>query len=498
MPTFADIKLSPQGQYFAARYNENNNYVLSVFEINGAQINHVAGFEEDETISVNWFEWTSPDRLLVSIGFTAKRQARVIVQTNETRLVSLDVTANQMMPLFRQKKFEAPVQVQDNIISFLPSDPDHVLLQYRPKNSPGPIPFKVNVRKQEKHKAILRGRPTVLSWMADHDGDIRLGAGIKGPDDAYLMVRAKGEKKWIDLSHRVNVDGISFRPIGFANEPNLLYVKSNHEGDPSGLYYFDVAADKFGTLIYKHPTVDISSTRIDDTTGELLSVNFVDDEVLTKYFVERPIAEKIDRIRRQLPDHNVQTFSVSRDGKHAALRVSSAKSPGAFLLYNGIEENLTWLPPQFPQIADESLGKTFSVEYSARDGLVIPAYITLPPQYQSLEQASNLPFVIHPHGGPGARDFLRFSFDVQFLASLGYGVLQMNFRGSTGYGQAFQDAGKNEWGQAMQDDVTDGVHWLIENEFADANRIAIAGGSYGGYVALMGAIKTPDLVSMCH
>jgi len=493
MPTFTEIEISPEGRYFAARYNSKNKYLVGVFEIVGTEVKYIYGFTEDETLSVNWFEWVSQERLLVSMGFTGKRRARGVIQTSETRLVSLDVTTNEVTTLFRPKRGESPVQIQDRIVSFLPSDPDHVLLQYPFRNEYRPTVFRVNVNKQTLHRTIEGGRRDVLSWMADQDGDVRLGSGVRGDDKAHLVVRMKGEKKWLDLSHRVNVDNLSFRPVGFADQPNLLYVTSNHEGDPSGLYYFDIAADQFGTLIYKHPTVDISSARIDNTTGELLSVNFVDDDVLTKRFLERPIEEKIGRIRERFPDHDLRTHSVSQDGNHAVFRITSVNNAGTFMLYNGTEDHVISLPPQYPQVADETLGNTFSAEYSARDGLVIPAYITLPPQYQSLEEASNLPFVIHPHGGPGSRDFLRFSFDVQFLTSLGYGVLQMNFRGSTGYGQAFQNAGKREWGQAMQDDVTDGVHWLIENGFADANRIAIVGGSYGGYVALMGAVKTPDL-----
>jgi dipeptidyl aminopeptidase/acylaminoacyl peptidase len=493
MPTFADIEISPDGHYFAARFNSKNKYVVGVFAIVGNEIKYVYGFEESETLSVNWFEWASSERLLVSTGFTGRRRARGVVQTSETRLVFLDVTTNEVTALFKPKKGERPVQIQDNIVSFLPSDPDHMLLQYPLADPSQPSVFRVNLNKPTRHSLVVGAHRGVLSWMADHDGDVRLGSGVRNDSKAHLEVRKKGEKKWLDLSHRVNVDNLSFRPLGFADQPNLLYVMSNHEGDPSGLYYFDIAADQFGSLIYKHPTVDISSVRIDGATGELLSVNFVDDDVATKRFLERPIEKEIDRNRERFPNHNLLTHTISQNGHHAVLSITSVNDAGTYMLYSEAGDRIISLPPQYPKIAAETLGNTFGAEYVARDGLTIPAYITLPAQYKSLEEASELPFVIHPHGGPGSRDFLRFSFDVQFMTSLGYGVLQMNFRGSTGYGQAFQDAGDRQWGQAMQDDVTDGVHWLIENGFADADRIAIAGGSYGGYVALMGAVKTPDL-----
>jgi dipeptidyl aminopeptidase/acylaminoacyl peptidase len=134
-----------------------------------------------------------------------------------------------------------------------------------------------------------------------------------------------------------------------------------------------------------------------------------------------------------------------------------------------------------------------AVDYQARDGLSIPAYVTLPPSIDGLEEARNLPFVVLPHGGPTARDFLEFDWLSQFLAHQGFGVLQMNFRGSAGYGETFRAAGDRQWGQAMQDDITDGTRWLFENGLADPDRTSILGASYGGYAALMGAVKTPDL-----
>jgi len=132
------------------------------------------------------------------------------------------------------------------------------------------------------------------------------------------------------------------------------------------------------------------------------------------------------------------------------------------------------------------------VSYTARDGLKIPAYLTLPAGLTP-EDTHNIPFVVLPHGGPNARDFKRFDWLTQLIVNQGYGVLQMNFRGSTGYGVAFRKAGDKQWGQAMQDDITDGTHWLVEQGMANAGKICIVGGSYGGYAALMGVVKEPDL-----
>lgn len=493
MPSFTDLAVSPGGKYFAARFNSGNRYRVSVFEITESGVRFVYGFQEEDTLSIDWFKWVSQDHLVASAAYTAFRRGRDIVRTSEKRLVSLNATTAEATALFRHKKGRFPIQIQDNVVSFLPQDPEHILVQYRKKYAGAPDVYRVDVTKMAIHQRVMRGRSGIGEWMTDASGEIRLGIGVKYQKNPYLIIREKGKLKWQDFTHRVANTGLTFRPLGFSEEPNKIYVASNHEGDPSGLYLFDIEIDEFGPLLFKHPRVDISSVRLDENTGGLLSVKFVVDDVATKRFGEQAIQQKIDKIRDQFPDQTLSTYAVASDGNHAVLRLTGERDAGNVMIYHGTTNRIISLPPQYPELADDDLGKTFTAEYVARDGLVIPAFVTLPPQYESLDAASELPFVIHPHGGPGSRDFLRFSFDVQFMASLGYGVLQMNFRGSTGYGQAFKEAGHREWGQAMQDDITDGVKWLVENKLADAGRIAIVGGSYGGYAALMGVVKTPDL-----
>lgn len=184
-----------------------------------------------------------------------------------------------------------PVQFQDDVVSFLPHDPKHILLQYS-RSDPGmPDVYKVPITKRARHKVIQRGKAGVGSWLADRDGEIRLGEGIKGLETPFLTIRLAGEKKWLDFSRRVNQKGIVFRPLAFASEPNELYVASNHEGDPTGLYLFDIEADEFSEAIFQHPTVDISSIYVDYDTGKLDHINFVEDSVKTKYFSRKPIED---------------------------------------------------------------------------------------------------------------------------------------------------------------------------------------------------------------
>ena len=493
LPRFDDLEISPGGTYLAARVIQDNRYTLNVFDLSGDGLRHVCGFKQPDTESVAWFRWANPERLLISLWFSSERGPVVFVRTGESRLFSMAAATCELTPLFFTKRGSMPVQFQDEVVSFLPEDPDHILLQYSKSDPNRPRVYKANVVKTGGHVEVMRGRHGVTTWLADAEGDVRLGGGLYRGRERYLIMRLKGEKEWRPFHHRVSEGAPGFLPVGFAAEPDQLYVLSNHEGDPNGLYLFDIARDEFGPLIFRHESVDIDAVGIEERTAELRCVSFVDDEADAHWFSTIPIQEKIGLLRDRIPGQSLTLTSVSDDGEHAVLWLSGERGPGRFVLYNSIANRAKRLMPQYTGLEDADLGLTMVTEYAARDGLRIPAFVTLPPGMDSLEEAKAMPFVIYPHGGPAARDFLRFRFDVQFLASRGYGVLQMNFRGSAGYGREFEEAGHKQWGQAMQDDITDGAKWLVEKGYADPDRLAIMGGSYGGYAALMGAVKTPEL-----
>jgi dipeptidyl aminopeptidase/acylaminoacyl peptidase len=174
------------------------------------------------------------------------------------------------------------------------------------------------------------------------------------------------------------------------------------------------------------------------------------------------------------------------------IRTYSDRSLGAYYIYDKNTDKLDKIVEVSPWIDENEMAKVYPISYQSRDGLTIAGYLTLPKGY-TMETAKNLPVVVNPHGGPWARDGWGFNPEVQFLANRGYAVLQMNFRGSTGYGKKFWEASFKKWGLEMQDDITDGTLWLIEKGIADPDRIAIYGGSYGGYATLMGLVKEPEL-----
>lgn len=491
LPTYTDLAISPGGKYLAARVNDDNRYVVRIFAIGASQIERIYSIRETEKTSVGWFRWVTDEHLLASTYSSAGWRSRM--PTGETRLITIDVPQRKMISLFHPQRNKRSVQIQDRIVSYLPQEPENILVQYSISNPIKPKVHKINVTKYAGHRRVEYGRHGVQWWMADNEGNVRLGYGLANESVPVMKVRPAGKRRWNDISHRLNAGRNTFTPLAFSSNPNQIYVLSNHESDTDALYLFDIAQDKFVEQLYRHPNVDISSIGIDRLTGELQRIHFVEDSLSTIYVAMRPMDEAVERLRVEYPAFSISLTSLSDDGDHAILLFRAAGDPGHYYLFNRQTGQRLELTAQYPGLEPSLLGKSFATGYTARDGLSIPAFVTLPAGISSIAEAHSVPFIILPHGGPASRDLLRFDYWAQFLVSRGYGVLQMNFRGSDGYGQTFIDAGDRQWGQSMQDDITDGVQWLVDGGYADPNRIAIVGGSYGGYAALMGAIKTPEI-----
>jgi dipeptidyl aminopeptidase/acylaminoacyl peptidase len=194
------------------------------------------------------------------------------------------------------------------------------------------------------------------------------------------------------------------------------------------------------------------------------------------------------RLRGRLPGYEVNLQSVTDDEQRFIVAAYNDRTPGARYVYDRKTDALVKMGDISPWLPESRMATMQPIKYQSRDGLTIHGYLTLPQG-----KSKNLPCVVNPHGGPWARDVWGYSPEVQFLANRGYCVLQMNFRGSTGFGRAFWEASFKQWGLAMQDDITDGVQWLVQQGIADPKRIAIYGASYGGYATLSGVTKTPDL-----
>ena len=331
---------------------------------------------------------------------------------------------------------------------------------------------------------IAENPGNVTGWATDHAGAIRLAIVTDGVSTSIL--------------HRPN-DGTAFQttittnfkeqiqPLFFDFDNKLLFASSNIGRDKAAIVRVDPATAKEAGVIFEHPEVDVAGLDWSRKRKVYTEVQFTTWKRERKFFDAETQAIFAD-LETRLPGYEIDLQSNNRAEDIFVVAAWSDRTQGVRYLYEGASSKLTKLAEIAPWLDENELAEMKPISYAARDGLAIHGYLTLP-----RGGGTNLPLVVNPHGGPWARDGWGYNPEVQFLANRGYAVLQVNFRGSVGYGRSFWEASFRQWGKTMQDDVTDGVKYVIQQGIADRKRVAIYGGSYGGYTALAGLAFTPEL-----
>ncbi len=325
----------------------------------------------------------------------------------------------------------------------------------------------------------------IAGWMTDHDGKLRVAVRSDGVNTS-LLYRDKEDEPFRNILTTDFRESVS--PLFFTFDNKKLYVASNLGRDKSAIFVFDPQTVEHEELLFEHPDVDVSSLFRSRKRKVITGTGFTTDRFRYHFFDEQRAALQKE-LEERLPDDEVVVASMSRDETKVLVYAGSDRTRGTYFFFDRETKDFRKLAELAPWLPKERMAPMKHVSYTSRDGLTIHGYLTLPLG----KEPKNLPVVIHPHGGPWVRDGWGFDPQVQFLANRGLAVLQMNFRGSTGYGRAFWEAGFKEWGRSMQDDVTDGVLWLINQGIADPKRVGIYGASYGGYAVLAGLAFTPDL-----
>jgi len=374
--------------------------------------------------------------------------------------------------------------VRTELIDDLEDQEDYVMVGLNKRDQRIYDPYRLNVQTGEL--SMLAENPGNISgWMTDHEGKLRVALTTDGVNNS-LMYRETEDSEW-EILFTGNFKE-SLDPLFFTFDNKNLYVSSNVGRDKSAIRMYDVAKKELGEILFEHPDVDVSNLSYSRKRKVLTTVSYTIDK-RERSFLDAETEAWFKKLEAKLAGYEIGISGRSKDESKLVVRTYSDRSLGAYYFYDIAEDRLEKLEDVSPWVQEDEMAEMQPVSYQSRDGLTIRGYLTLPKG----KEAKNLPVVVNVHGGPWARDYWGYSNEVQFLANRGYAVLQMNYRGSVGFGRAFWEASFKQWGQAMQDDVSDGAQWLIDQGIADSSRVAIYGGSYGGYATLAGLTYTPNL-----
>jgi len=373
---------------------------------------------------------------------------------------------------------------QASILDALPDDDDHILVTHNKRDKRLFDVYRINI-KTGAETLVAQNPGNITAWNTDHAGKVRAAGATDGVNKTLLYRETEAEpfKPLLTTNFREAVDIVGWTP-----DSKLMYVASNRGRDKAALFEFDPKTAKEGKLIYENPNVDVDSLGW-SRARKVITQTMVNFEKAEPVFFDKESERVYAALKAKLPGYQIGVQSMTKDENLLIVAASNDRTPGTRYVYDVKADKLTKLAEINPALAEADMAEVKPISYTARDGLTIRGYLTLPKGVP----AKNLPVIVNPHGGPWYRDSWGYNGEIQFLANRGYAVLQMNFRGSVGYGRKFWEASFKQWGLAMQDDITDGVNWLIKEGIADPKRIAIYGASYGGYATLMGVTKTPDL-----
>ncbi|KAB0583305.1 S9 family peptidase [Ideonella dechloratans] len=483
-PLLGQLSYSPNGQRLVGLMHNGDQTVLFTADASGGHMQPLTA-TDNAKYQIRWVDWTSDKQLIFSLGYPAFRPGAT---TLETRLFAMDADSGvsiNLVPPARDKSLDI-AQIEDDVIDMMEGDGQHIMLQLREtQGMVEPSVFQVELA-TGKRSQVQGAMRFVNEWMTDRQHRVRIGFRLDDKEkDMQIIERGPDGGSWRTLWRYPLFDAHAVRPLRFdADNPQRLYVSANPEGKERAVYLAKLdQLDADG-----HPVLEpVTPAKRPDfaQTRDLGGFNGLARDDLRSQST-RELQQSVDQA---LPGRFNQLSGFSGDRQKYLVISSGNGIPTQIYTGDRTTGKLALLTDEFPALAGAKMvGKT-TVEFAARDGLTLHGYLTRP-----LGQAPNgWPLVLLPHGGPLSSDTLDFDPWTEFLASRGYAVLQVNYRGSSSESDGFRNAGLKQYGLKMQDDLTDAVTWAVQDKLADPKRICIVGGSYGGYAALMGAVKTPDL-----
>jgi dipeptidyl aminopeptidase/acylaminoacyl peptidase len=467
-PEKSSFKISPDGKYisYLRPFKEKQN--LFIQDLSNGKERRVTSFT-DNAVRRD-YAWTINDQLVFSQDLQSFKQIK---------LYALNLATMQMRTLLSQDKASMQLILTKNKLQ-----PDVITISMNKRDSATFDIYRLNIRTGEL-KTYVNNPGNITDWFPDPDGKIRLAKSSDGVDESILYRdNDYASFKPIIKNNFKN----SVQPIAFTGDKKYFYAVSNVNRDKSALVKINAENSKDETVVFGSDKADISDVGYAKYKHRIESVSWEDAKQQT-HFLNKDIEQVYTDLSSQLKGSQIRITDRDSAEKKFIINTYTDRDPGSYYLYEPNTKKLTKIGETNPGILPNELCAMQPIAFKASDGMLINGYLTLPQGKDN----TNLPIVVLPHDGPWSRDSWRYNSEVQFLANRGYAVFQVNYRGSTGYGKAFYSAGFKQVGGKIQDDITDGVKWLIAQKIANPKKIAIMGGGFGGFSALYGASFHPEL-----
>ncbi len=474
------------------RNSERTGYQLSP---DGSYISYMAPYKDRLNVFVRRVDET--DEYAIRITNETERSVAGYMWADNQRLLYMKDTAGdenyQLYGVHRDgsddRAYTAFDGVRTSLIDDLEEQQGVVMIGMNKRNPEVFDPYRLNIETGEL--TLLAENPgNIQGWMTDHDGRLRVATAIVDGVNTQILYRDTEDEPFRPVLTTNFRDVVSF--MEFTPDNKEVYAATNLHRDKTILVRMNPATCEELEVLYENERYDIASISYSRKRKKLLSVYCTGHKEPVRHYFDAEEEQLRQRIKAHFPNQRYGIADTDKAEENYLIYVGGDRTRGSYWHYNALTDEAKKIADLSPWIKSDEMNAMHPVCYTTRDGLQIEAYLTLPDGLTP-DTAKQLPVVVNPHGGPWARDCWGYSSEVQFLSNRGYAVFQMNFRGSTGYGRHFLEASYKQWGLKMQDDITDGVKWLIEKGIANPNRIAIYGGSYGGYATLAGLTFTPDL-----
>jgi len=499
---FGTIKISPDGEFVALTTGKYGRTLLTFISLKDMKL--VSGVRAPDGFEIDDFRWVSATRLIYMI---AERQLGRVQPTPTGEIFGIDRDGKHHLLLYGYRAGQDSLGTRvtgrqasyasADLISALNADDRNILIAEHPWREAGNYwhydpdapPRVVLLNTFNGKKKYLGTVPLAnASVIVDRNDQVRFGVGMNEKFKLAVTWKPTPEAPWTAFDLPGFRDE-SIVPQRFSTDNRSVLFTGVHEGESfSALYRLDLQT-RVIDKVYGFEDSNVIDLVTDFADREVVGVRGYSDRPVYHWLVQDDPAAKLHAaLQRGFAGQDVSITSTTADGRVAIAFVDSDTSPGDYYLFDTVTRKADHLRSAKEWINPKNMRPKQSIEFSARDGLKLHGYLTQP------AGDAPHPLILLPHGGPyGVRDTREFDWEAQLLASRGYSVLQINFRGSEGYGMDFTNAGFRQWGGTMQDDLTDATHWAIEQRIAPKDRICIYGASYGGYAALMGAVKEPKL-----